>query len=193
MTFCLCAVLTGLLLHICSIRSLWLIHIWMTDMGSFVLTTWTDISIPPYFQKQNAILISLWWWDLLSWFECRMKKKPRQIYRMSLSFESTAQISVPFFFLSTSKQQQKVDGWLFKTSFTKKFAVLIYLWLYFDYVWYNDEIDLVLTSWGSRNRASPPIHKTFFTRPLLQKGSSLQEEILSVCLSVITFSLSNIW
>ena len=42
--------------------------------------------------------------------------------------------------------------------------------------------------------------KGFFTRPLLQKGSSLQEEILSVglcvCLSVITFSFfeySIIW
>ena len=31
---------------------------------------------------------------------------------------------------------------------------------------------------------------TVFVRPLLQKGSSLQEEILSVCLSVITFSFS---
>ena len=55
----------------------------------------------------------------------------------------------------------------------KKFAVLIYLWSYFDYVWYNDESDLVLTSWGSRNRASPPIHKTFFSYINLYKNISL--------------------
>ena len=55
----------------------------------------------------------------------------------------------------------------------EKFAVLIYLWSYFDYVWYNDEIDLVLTSWGSRNRASPPIHKTFFSYKNLYKNISL--------------------
>ena len=55
----------------------------------------------------------------------------------------------------------------------EKFAVLIYLWSYFDYVWYNDEIDLVLTSWGSRNRASPPIHKTFFSYINLYKNISL--------------------
>ena len=55
----------------------------------------------------------------------------------------------------------------------EKFAVLIYLWSYFDYVWYNDEIGLVLTSWGSRNRASPPIHKTFFSYINLYKNISL--------------------
>ena len=143
--------------------------------GEFRPTTWTDISIPPYFQNPNAIyeFSVMGCWNLLSCFECRMKKKPRRIYRSSLSFESTAQISVPFFFLSTSKQQQKVDGWLFKTSFTKKFAVLIYLWLYFDYVWYNDEIDLVLTSWGSRNRALPPMNKTFFPYKILYTNISL--------------------
>ena len=36
---------------------------------------------------------------------------------------------------------------------------------------------LVLMSWHK-------LLSKFFTRPLLQKGSSLQEEILSVCLSV---------
>ena len=38
--------------------------------------------------------------------------------------------------------------------------------------------------------------RLLFTRPLLQKGSSIQEEILSVCLSVITvsfFEYSIIW
>ena len=111
--------------------------------GEFRPTTWTDISIPPYFQNPNAIyeFSVMGCWNLLSCFECRMKKKPRQIYRISLSLESTAQISVPFFF--PSKQLKKVKAWLFKTSFTKKFAVLIYLWSYFDYAWYNDEIDLL--------------------------------------------------
>ena len=55
----------------------------------------------------------------------------------------------------------------------EKFAVLIYLWSYFDYVWYNDEIDLVLTSWGSRNLASPLMHKTFFDFINLYKNISL--------------------
>ena len=169
-----CAVLTCLLPHICSIISLWLIHI------QIHIQTWGVSSWPPeqtflfvhIFRSQMLFWISVMeWWDLLSCFECRMKKKPRQIYRISLSLESTAQISVPFFF--PSKQLKRVEAWLFKTSFTKKFAVLIYLWLYFDYVWYNDKIDLVLTSWGSRNRASPPMHKTFFPYIILYKNISL--------------------
>ena len=125
---------------------------WYTFRFIYGWQTWGVSSWPPeqtflfvhIFRSQMLFWISVMeWWDLLSCFECRMKKKPRQIYRISLSLESTTQISVPFFFLSTSKQQQKVDGWLFKTSFTKKFAVLIYLWSYFDYAWYNDEIDLL--------------------------------------------------
>ena len=97
-------------------------------------------------------------------------------------------------FLSFSIQTtKKVDGWLFKSSFTKKFAVLIYLWSYFDYVWYNDEIDLVLTSWGSRNRASPPIHKTFFYSTPSTEGV-LSTRGNSVCLFVRHhFFFSNIW
>ena len=144
--------------------------------------TWGVSSWPPeqtflflhIFRSHMLFWISVMgWWDLLSCFECRMKKKPRQISDFSEFRIHRANLSS--IFLSFSIQTTKKSWWMnnIQNVLHEKFAVLINLWSYFDYVWYNDESDLVLTSWGSRNRASPPIHKTFFSYINLYKNISL--------------------
>ena len=71
-------------------------------------------------------------------------------------------------------------------------------------VWNVHSRSKILLNTELENVVMPYYHGLIFTRPLLQKGSSLQEEILSVCLSVcvsvrlsvITFSFyeySIIW